>query len=184
MRKAKGRVPDGRVFEIRDINAITRYLHPDYEYVQCDGTLRDNDWLLIFEVRPKTAGPPSFKARWDGGNRAAPQTIRYDLDIDIHGVSNAEVERFKKSKDGYSGHHTKKTSADENRYDIYLTTPAGLIFDAAISFSKHHALSLGNPIDNVATVSTTRVPAGTLTKLKSFAMSLYQVMRSILRFWG
>ena len=42
MRKAKGRVPDGRVFEIRDIKAAIQYLHPDYECIVGDGTLAEN----------------------------------------------------------------------------------------------------------------------------------------------
>ena len=45
MRRPKGRVPDGRVFDIRDIKADTRYLHPDYEYLAGDGSLADNDRL-------------------------------------------------------------------------------------------------------------------------------------------
>ena len=148
MRKVKGRVPDGRVFEIRDINATIRCLHPDYEYLECDGRLADNDWLLIFELRPKITTLPSFKARWDGGNRSAPHTIRYDLDIDIHGVSDAEVEQFKKCKGGYSGHHTIQVDG-KNEYIVYLITPAGLIFDATISFSKHHALARESTVRRV-----------------------------------
>ena len=141
MRRLKGRVPDGRVFDIRDIDADTRNLHPDYEYVVGDGSLADNDRLLVFELRPKILDLPSFVGRWDGGNRAVPNKVRHDLDIDIRDVSDEQMRQFKGCKDGYGGHHTVQVGS-ENKYIVHLTTPAGLVFDATISFSKHHAILL------------------------------------------
>lgn len=153
MRKPKGRVPDGRVFEIRDIKADTRYLHTDYQYVVGDGSLADNDRLLVFELRPKISGLPSFAARWDGGNRSVPRKIQYALDIDITGdVSPQDKKQFKTRKGGYFGHHTKQVGS-ENKYIVYLTVPTALIFDATVTFSRHHKLLAAAPVGSEVTIT-------------------------------
>jgi hypothetical protein len=121
MRKQKGRVPDGRVFDIRDIEADIRYLHTDYEYANGDGSLSDanDDRVLVFHLTPKLTNLPSFVGRWDGGNRSVPTKIRYDLDVDIRGVSDEEVRQFKSGKKGYDGHHTEQVGS-ENKYKVRL----------------------------------------------------------------
>ena len=180
MRRPKGRVPDGRVFDIRDIKADIRHLHLDYEYVAGDGSLADNDRLLIFELDPKISGLPSFVGRWDGGNRSIPSKIRYDLDIDIRDVSDEVVKQFESCKNGYGGHHTTQVGT-ENKYLVDLKTPTGLIFDATISFSKHHALLATAPIANNVTVTAATKRACICQKLKAGIVRLYQLARSSVR---
>jgi hypothetical protein len=166
MRRPKGRVPDGRVFDIRDIKADTRYLHPDYEYLAGDGSLADNDRLLVFELWPKISGLPSFVGRWDGGNRAIPNKSRYDLDIDIRDVSDEQVGQFKGCKNGYGGHHTVPVGS-ENKYTVHVTTPAGLVFDATISFRKRHAILLTAATHSSVTLTTTKRLASIFESLKA-----------------
>jgi hypothetical protein len=170
MRSPKGRVPDGRVFDIRDIKAEKRYLHPDYEYLEGDGSLADNDRLLVFELRPKISGLPSFVGRWDGGNRAIPNKIRYDLDIDIRNVSKEQIGQFKDCKNGYGGHHP--VPVGENKYTVHLTTPAGLVFDATISFSKHHAILLTAAAHSSVTLTRTKRLASIFESLKAAIFSI------------
>jgi hypothetical protein len=177
MRKLKGRVADGRVFEIRDIKADTRYLHADYEYAEGDGSLADDDRLLVFHLCPTKAGLPSFTARWDGGNRSILRKIRYDLDVDINDVLPSEVKRFKKGKDGYCGHHTRQVGG-ENKYIVHLTTPAGLIFDATITFTKHHAQLNASTVRSSVTLSTTKWSAWVPVTLRRILVHLYQLARS------
>jgi hypothetical protein len=179
MRKVKGPVPDGRVFEIRDINADTRYLHPEYEYLTGDRRIADDDRLIVFELRSKKAALPSFSARWDGGNRSVHSRIRYDLDIDI--LDPAETNRFKNEKDGYHGHHTIQVGT-ENKYIVDLKIPVvGLIFDATITFSRHHNLLRTASSDSEVTVTTSKRQPSILEMLKGVIMRSYQLARSSVR---
>jgi hypothetical protein len=174
MRKPKGRFPDGRVFEIRDINAEIRYRHPEYESIAGDGVLPDgnDDRLIIFRLKSKNAGLPSFSARWDGGNRS--RLVRYDLDIDLVGDPE-EAKRFIRGELGYAGHHAIQIGT-ENKYNVYLTIPVvGLIFDATISFSKHHALLETAPVGNNLAVTAAKKRACICQKLTAGIMRLYQL---------
>lgn len=175
-----GRVPDGRVFEIRDVKADIRHIHADYEYIEGDGSLADDDRLLVFHLRPKQSGLPSFVGRWDGGNRSIPTKIRYDLDVDIRGVPDREIKDFKRGKSGYRGHHTKQIDG-QNKYILYLTTPAGLIFDATITFTKHHNLLSEGTVGSSVTLSTTKSLARISTSLSRLFASFCRLARSIMR---
>jgi hypothetical protein len=178
MDREKGRMPDGRVFVIHNINATTRYIHPNYDYVVGDGILSETGRVVIFELRPKQPDDPGFVARWDGGNRAIPDKIQYAVDIDIVGPSNAEQRRFRNDQNGYSGHHAHQPSDEQNTYEVYIKTPAGLVFDATISFNRQHGLVLPSTTGNVATLNTAKVKAGMLAKIKSAIVKLYQLTRS------
>jgi hypothetical protein len=182
MRKPRGRVSDGRVFEISDIKADTRHLHPDYKYVVADGSLAENDRLLIFELCPKIAGLPSFAARWDGGNRSG--KVQYALDIDIRGVSDEEIKQFKRGKNGYCGHHAKQVG-NENKYHVRLKTPVALIFDATITFSRqHNLLASSSAIGSEVTVTQEKRRPSILKRLANGIMYLYQLARSSVRLRG
>jgi hypothetical protein len=120
-----------------------------------DGKLPDanDDRVIVFELRSKKPDLPSFSARWDGGNRSVPSSIQYDLDIDLIGAPR-EAKRFKRGEVGYARHHAIRVGT-ENKYNVCLKIPViGLIFDATITFSRHHALTLGATIGNKVTVDT------------------------------
>jgi hypothetical protein len=129
-------------------------------------------------------GDPSFVARWDGGNRSFLHKIRYDVDVDIVGVSAGEERRFKKGRGGYGGHHTMRVKQDENKYDVRITVPAGVVFDATVSFNRQHAIENSAPISSEVTVGMTKVVAGWLAKLISVIMYLYRLARSSVRLRG
>jgi hypothetical protein len=180
MRKPKGRFPDGRVFEIRDINADIRYRHPEYEYIAGDGMLPDgnDDRLIIFKLRSKNAGLPSFSARWDGGNRSS--LVRYELDIDLL-ADPEEAKRFIRGEPGYAGHHAIQVGT-ENKYKVYVTIPVvGLIFDATITFSRQHNLLRSSSVGSEVTVSTAKKKPCILEKLKAAIIRLYQLARLSVR---
>jgi hypothetical protein len=133
---------DGKVFEIGNV-AIEeeRYRSPDYKFEAEDCHLSSTGHLKIFRLTPISGKPPSFTARWDGGSRE-PGKERFELDIDMEGMSNDEIRKFKGDKCGYSGHHTVSDAPDSHRYQILLKTPNAMIFDATVSFTLLRKLAL------------------------------------------
>jgi len=142
MDRRKARFEDGRVFDIRDLREDIRFIHPDYRYIKGNGTLSDTGELVLFKLIPKSLTSSTFVARWDGGSRGFLHKTRYDVDVDMDGPGKAEEKQFRNGKNGYSGHHTTKISDAENKYRVCISTPSGQVFDANISFSKHHRLTL------------------------------------------
>jgi hypothetical protein len=182
MDRDKARLPDGRVFLIHNIKIDERYRHPDYTCTLGDGALSETGRIDLFKLESTKPGDPSFVARWDGGNRSFLHKIRYDVDIDIIGVSARDERRFKKGRGGYGGHHTMRVKQDENKYDVRITVPAGVVFDATVSFNRRHAIEISAPIPSKVTVGMTK--AGWLAKLISVIMYLYQLARSSVRLRG
>ena len=96
---------DGKVFENFSVEIRPTYLNPTYTLSdQTANEISPTGLLKVFELNSSGDGP-SFTARWDGGNRSG-GSERYELDMDIHGVSDQERIRFKHGLGGYSGHHT------------------------------------------------------------------------------
>jgi hypothetical protein len=175
MENAKARIPDGRVFVIRNIKIEERYRHPDYACTRCNGALSETGRIDIFELRSTKPDHPSFIARWDGGNRSFFRKIRYDVDIDIVGVSAGDERRFKKGKAGYGGHHTTRVNQGENKYDVLITVPAGLVFDATISFNRKHGMSIEAPVLSEVKVSTAKIAAGWLAKSSQMPQLAHEI---------
>jgi len=149
--------PDGKVFEVRDLDVQRRHLDPDYEFEMGDGTLGPTGHLIVFTLKPIRSGLPAFTARWDGGVREGGKE-RFDLDVDIDGVSESERRRFRNGKEGYAGHHAVKVqSATGHAYDVTINTPRGTIFEAAVSFTLHRKLGLDVSSSPVATLNIRRV---------------------------
>jgi hypothetical protein len=137
MDKDQARKPDGRVFAIRNIKIEELYRNPDYTCALGDGALSKTGRIVLFEVRSARSSDPSFVARWDGGNRSFLHKIKYEVDIDIVGVSKAEQRRFRKRRGGYKGHHTIRVNQDGNKYEVSIATPFGPVFEANVSFNQH-----------------------------------------------
>ena len=112
-----------------------------------------------------------------------PTKIRYDLDIDIIGVSDEEIRNFKGCKNGYCGHHTKQVGS-ENKYNVLLRTPAGLIFNATISFTRQHDVLSAAPLHEVVMVTSNQTRASVFARLRGLIMRLYQLARSSVRLRG
>jgi hypothetical protein len=101
------------VFEISNVEIEQTFLNPEYDLSQQPvANISITGWLVIFNVTPKSRSGPCFVGRWDGGSRDARKTERYDLDIDINGISKAQQLLFKRGESGYSGHHAKKIPSD------------------------------------------------------------------------
>jgi hypothetical protein len=91
---------DGKAFETFNIEIDVTYLNPKYTLSkQTANVMTGNGLLKVFELNPSGSGP-SFIGRWDGGSRDPGKTERYDLDIDIYGVSPQEKCHFKKGERG------------------------------------------------------------------------------------
>jgi hypothetical protein len=132
--------PDGHVFAVRDIILDERHLDPDYERITGDGLLSPTGRVILFRLQPKIVEMPSFVARWDGGARTFLHKIRYDVDIDMENASKLARWRFRKGMGAYCGHHSVKLSPDENKYRVFIKGPKGVLYDADISFSRHHGV--------------------------------------------
>jgi hypothetical protein len=126
----------GRVSKVSNLEVNPTLIHPDYKSEPCDGILSDTGKLEILKVVPKSGEGPYFIARWDQGPE--------HLDIDMRGASNSATRKFKKDKDGYSGHHTSRTvDPDKRLFDIKIRTPLGTIFDGTVSFSNTYEVTVG-----------------------------------------
>jgi hypothetical protein len=139
----KVRRQDGKVFEINGLTIGEGYLNPNYSLLKRDSAvLEATGSFYIFELRPKSEGRPSFSGRWDGGSRDQRKVERYDLDIDISGVSIAEQRRFRNEENGYAGHHPKRIASTlAHVYKVSIRTPNdGVIFDGTVSFSVHRKM--------------------------------------------
>ena len=89
--------------------------------------------------RPIAAG---FVARWDGGNRYGRE--QFDLDIDMVNAGEDEIAKFRRDQDGYTGHHAVRTTdpTGHHRYEVTITTPLSVVFDATCSFTLHRQVSI------------------------------------------
>jgi hypothetical protein len=136
---------DGRAFETHYIEIDVTYLNPKFTLSkQTAHAMTGNGLLKVFELNP-SGGGPSFIGRWDGGSRDPGKTERYDLDIDIYGVSPQEKRRFKKGERGYSGHHTTKVESDRgHKYQVSLCTPDGKIFEGTVCFNLHRKIAVSD----------------------------------------
>jgi hypothetical protein len=137
---------DGRVFEVE--GAIeTRYLNAGYVLAQDEpAALSLTGWLRIFTLAPIAGAGPSFEARWDGGSREPGKIERYDLDIDISGVSSEEARLFKKSTNGYSGHHATRISGNAWDYEVAIKIPRGAVFEAVVRLRFHRKLEFSETL--------------------------------------
>jgi hypothetical protein len=126
---------DGKVFENFSVEIRPTYLNPTYTLSdQTANEISPTGLLKVFELNSSGDGP-SFTARWDGGNRSG-GSERYELDMDIHGVSDQERIRFKHGLGGYSGHHTTKLESNKGHaYQVSLKTPNELIFEGTVCFN-------------------------------------------------
>src|SRR5438105_9027443 len=87
---------DGKVFENYNIEIRETYLNPKYTLSkEASNVISRTGLLKIFELKPSQNGS-SFVGRWDGGSRDEGKQERFDLDVDIEGVSAEEKHRFKK----------------------------------------------------------------------------------------
>jgi hypothetical protein len=131
---------DGRVFEIA-AEIETRYLDAGYVLTEdTPATLSSTGWLRIFTVAPIAGAGPSFTARWDGGSREPGKAERYDLDVDISGVSPQEARFFKTGTHGHSGHHATRLSPNAWDYQVAVQIPIGVLFEAVVRLRLHRRL--------------------------------------------
>ena len=85
---------DGKAFVSYNIEIHEIYRDPMYSVSkETSNVISGTGLLKVFELKLSHGGP-SFVGRWDGGSRDAGKKERYDLDIDIEGVSDQEQRRF------------------------------------------------------------------------------------------
>src|SRR6266481_5185190 len=152
---------DGKAFETFNIERDITYLNPKYTLSKQTANVRTGNGLLkVFELNPSGSGP-SFIGRWDGGSRDPGKTERYDLDIDIYGVSDEEKRRFENGEGGYSGHHTtsKVESNIGHAYQVSLRTPDEKIFEGTVYFNLLRKQGFEASLQPTATLDIKFIPA-------------------------
>lgn len=118
----------GRVSEVSNLQLTPNHIDSDYQSEHCDGVLSETGYLQVLKIVRKDGAGPSFVARWD---QKAEQ-----LDIDMHGGTNNAAKKFKGGNDGYSGHHTSRSSNPNTRiFDVTIKTPGAVVFVGTVSFS-------------------------------------------------
>lgn len=174
MKKQTAQRHDGKAFGAFNIAVAENYRDPKYRFIQhTTAVMSPNGWLKIFELIPFDDGQSSFTGRWDGGSRDPGKTERYDLDIDIHGVSKEVTHLFKHNKGGYWGGHAKRIPSNTGRaYEVSISTPDGKIFEGTVR------LNLLRRIEFEATVRTN----GNLTHKKR-AVSAIKLSQIVMRQW-
>src|SRR3954447_8115125 len=103
---------DGKVFNVGEPVVNVRYQSPDYVFEDGPRGLTSTGRFIVFRLTPISGKPTSFEPRWDGGSRDSGKQERYDLDIDMVGVSRREAKKFERGQAGYSGHHTTVPSVE------------------------------------------------------------------------
>lgn len=150
---------DGKVFSVGNLSVETQYLSPNYKFSIGPCELSPTGLLLVFAINPKSGRGPSFDARWDGGSRGVGKKERMDLDIDVHGVSEGEVAKFRAGKDGYLGHKTKMLPSEYgHRYEVDIRMPAECVFTAVVTFNLTRGVEVVETLHAQDSISATVIP--------------------------
>lgn len=171
---------DGKVFEALDVHVDERYRSEEYILSKSEvAAITPTGHLVIFELRPVAGSGPSFVGRWDGGSRDAGKSERYDLDIDIQGVSEAVMRQFKNAEGGYSGHHsTNVPTATGRAYQVCIRIPQKMIFDGTVSFSVLRKMELSATTATMAAIVEmdlrTNGTRSLWSRIKAFVFRIFQ----------
>jgi hypothetical protein len=114
----------------RAFNTDVEIEHLDEDYtiqVPKESKTTDQGWLVVGKLQPKIALLPQFLFRWDEKDQR--------LDVDIEEVSDTTEKSFKQGKNGYSGHHARKSEKDGRFFDIDIWIPGKHVFKGCISFN-------------------------------------------------
>jgi hypothetical protein len=142
----------GEVSKVSDLEVRWTSLDPNYGIAHLDGVIGETGKLEILKVVPISGSGPYFIARWDQGVER--------IDIDMHGASRTAVRKFKARMDGYSGHHTSRsTDPDKRVFDVKIKIPTGIIFEGTVSFSNTYDMRLRLQSSSKVTVDMTVIRA-------------------------
>jgi hypothetical protein len=128
----------GEVLGASNVTPQVQHLDENYVFQPCKETETTRQGLLVVaRLEPKMGTLPRFSFRWDDkeGN----------LDVDIHGASNAERDSFRNGQNGYSGHHTQKVDDKGRAFDSVIVIPGRRVFKGRFTFN----LSFGEKVGDV-----------------------------------
>lgn len=117
-----------KVSQVSNVEALETVLHEGYVIGKCPGVLTDTGSLEVIRIAPKSGVGECFRARWDQARDA--------LDIDMLGASRNATRKFNAHRDGYSGHHTNRSTIPGKRiFEVTIKAQDVVIFDGTVSFS-------------------------------------------------
>lgn len=136
---------DGKVFSVSNLKILTKTLHSDFVLSRHPVNISDTGLLLILEILPKSGQGPRFTARWDEAATA--------MDFDMLDISTSAARKFKNNRDGYSGHHTCRSSdPDVRTFEVKIETPQGVIFEGDVTFNVTRKMGHTEQANVTATV--------------------------------
>jgi hypothetical protein len=111
------------------------YPHPLYEGQEIDNPVTSKTGLLeLYRILPKSISMPDFIFRWDHNENS--------VNVDIHGVTDAERDLFKKEKCGFRGHKTIRQ--DDGSYRFCIVIPSGTIAQGTIRLIANFGLRISD----------------------------------------
>ena len=162
----------GEALQLSNLKITAHYIDSGYEILKEDLTRSETRLLKVFSLIPKIRGRPSFHARVDDGSSG--KRKEPELDIDIGGVSDAVKRDFKADRNGYAGHHNKRSSnPDERIFDVEIALPTGKVFEGEVFFNATFSVGLTMAATSSMTVNATVQRASWLIRARNWLMQLW-----------
>lgn len=125
-----GAIPDAKGIETEGdfaVNVRVAYLDQNYDLeIYEKGEITEHARLIVARLKPKITSLPYFSFRWD---------YRYEhLNVDIHGVGDAEKDWFREGHQGYGGHIPRRLSDPERAFEANIWMPGTHVFRGRVSF--------------------------------------------------
>jgi len=116
---------DGRVFTVKDLTVKEVYKDPAYRIeLYHNNKATDTMHLVIGKLVSDDQSLPCFIFRWD--------EQQDQFDVDIENVDNETKKKFKAEKDGYSGHHPRRSVRNGRHMEVDISLPKKKIFKGTI----------------------------------------------------
>jgi hypothetical protein len=113
---------------VLNVTAQVEYLDETYDFQPYkEKETTEQGWLVLARLEPKTDSLPKFSLRWDDKEG--------HLNVDIHGVGDAERYWFKNGENGYSGHLAQQASDKGRAFDSEITLPGMRVFKGRFTFN-------------------------------------------------
>ncbi len=116
---------DGRAFAAKELALIEIYKDPNYRIeLYHNNKATDTMHLIIGKLISNDPSLPYFIFRWDENQD--------QFDVDIENVDNETKKKFKAGKDGYSGHHPRRSVYNGRHMEVDISLPNKKIFKGTI----------------------------------------------------
>jgi hypothetical protein len=171
----------GETSNLSNLKIQEHHLDSDYEIVNENLARGETGLLKMSSLVPRQGtGKPRFEARIDDGTPA--KRKEPELDIDIKGVPSGVESAFKGNRNGYIGHHTKRSPTPDSRiFTVDISIPAGKVFEGEVSFNVTYSVGAHFSVETNVLADATLVPANLLTKIRNRLKALFGNIAELFR---